>query len=54
MDHCSDLKFYEKSEYDIFEAQEPSHDPPNESRDQNENVHYFIFHLRLDKGPATN
>ena len=33
-DHYSDLKFYEESEFDIFEAQGPSRDPIKRSRDQ--------------------
>ena len=46
---CSDLKFYEESEFDIFEAQEASRDPLMSHVTKNENVNYFIFHLRLVK-----
>ena len=33
-DHYSDLKFYKESEFDIFEAQGPTRDPLQRSRDQ--------------------
>ena len=44
-----DLKFYEESEFDIFEAQGPSRDPLKRSRDQN--MRFLISELETKVRP---